>query len=346
MGGTGRGADVPPGEDCEPPHPPPRLDADLASVLVVEGQTATNTGTFSDDDPTHEVAITASVGEVTKTGASSGNWSWSLANAAPLGGRQVTITATDSQGASRTIAFDLTVTRPNGKVAFQSRRDGNWEIYTMNPDGTGQTNLTNNPADDIQPTFSPDGRKIAFTSHRDGNSEIYVMNADGSGQTNLTHHAASDFTPTFSPDGRKIAFASSRDGDNEIYVMNSDGAGLNQLTNNTASDYGPAFSPDGQKIAFTSLRDDPFGDVFVMNALDGTGQTNLTAAPDVIDEHPSYSPDGRKIAFTGTWLGRLAITTMNPDGSGQTRTYLRGGRRRPRFLPRRPEDSLHEPPRL
>jgi Tol biopolymer transport system component len=60
----------------------------------------------------------------------------------------------------------------------------------MNADGSGQINLTNNPADDGVPSWSPDGRRIAFVSNRDGNLEIYVMNADGSGVTRLTNNPA------------------------------------------------------------------------------------------------------------------------------------------------------------
>ena len=85
------------------------------------------------------------------------------------------------------------------RIAFASDRDGNWEIYIMNVDGSEQTRLTNNPADDLSHCFSPDGSKIAFTSDRDGNYEIYMMNADGSGQVKLTNNPAVDFGPCFSP---------------------------------------------------------------------------------------------------------------------------------------------------
>jgi dipeptidyl aminopeptidase/acylaminoacyl peptidase len=81
------------------------------------------------------------------------------------------------------------------KIAFNSDRDGNFEVYGMNADGTGQTNLTNNSAYDDWPKWSPDGTKMVFRSVRDGNSEIYVMNADGSNQTNLTNNSAEDVRP-------------------------------------------------------------------------------------------------------------------------------------------------------
>jgi TolB protein len=204
----------------------------------------------------------------------------------------------------------------NGKIAFASSRDGNFEIYVMNADGTGETNLTNNAATDSQPAFSPDGTKIAFMSARDGNDEIYVMNADGTGQTNLTNNAATDSQPAFSPDGTKIAFVSDRDGNDEIYVMNADGTGQTNLTNNAATDSEPAFSPDGTKIAFRSDRDSNF-EVYVMNA-DGTGQANLTNNA-AVDSNPAFSPDGTKIAFTSSRDGNSEIYVMNADGTIQAR---------------------------
>jgi Tol biopolymer transport system component len=85
------------------------------------------------------------------------------------------------------------------KIAFASIRDGNWEIYVMNTDGSEKTNLTNNPWDDWSPSWSPDGKKIAFMSSRDWNVEIYVMNTDGSEQINLTNNSSYDESPSWSP---------------------------------------------------------------------------------------------------------------------------------------------------
>ncbi len=175
----------------------------------------------------------------------------------------------------------------SGRIAFRSSRDGNAEIYVMNADGSGQIRLTDNPASDGSPAWSPDGTRIAFTSERDGNWEIYVMNADGNKQTRLTDNLAEDRYPAWSPDGTRIAFQSERDGNDEIYVMNDDGSDQTRLTDNPAPDIRGAWSPDGKRIAFYSYRDGNW-EIYVMNA-DGSAQTRLTTDP-ADDVAPAWSP--------------------------------------------------------
>ena len=79
-----------------------------------------------------------------------------------------------------------------------SDRDGNVEVYVMNPDGSGKRNLTRHPGFDSAPDWSPDARKIVFSTKREGNFEVYVMNVDGSGQRNLTRNPALDRFPVWS----------------------------------------------------------------------------------------------------------------------------------------------------
>jgi hypothetical protein len=74
---------------------------------------------------------------------------------------------------------------PRGAIGFMTRRDGNWEIYRIGSDGSGLARLTNDPANDGLPAWSPDGSAIAFVSDRDGSWAVWVMAADGSGQRKL-----------------------------------------------------------------------------------------------------------------------------------------------------------------
>ena len=103
------------------------------------------------------------------------------------------------------------------QIAFVSERDGNSEIYVINSDGSGLANLTNNPARDHAPAWSPDGSRIAFRSRRgEGSYNLYVMGADGSNPirlvTNASDDGSGDYTPHWSPDGSKILFNANREG--------------------------------------------------------------------------------------------------------------------------------------
>lgn len=202
------------------------------------------------------------------------------------------------------------------QIAFASLRDENWEIYVMNADGSDMTRLTDDPANDVGPNWSPDARRIAFASNRAGNFDIYVMNADGSEVTQLTDDPGDDFAPRWSPDGRKLAFYSERQSNVDIYVMNADGSEQTRLTGDRARDLSPTWSPDGVRIAFASDRERNF-DIFVMNA-DGSRQTRLTSDR-AVDTAPAWSPNGRELAFTSKRSGNWEIYTMNVDGTELTR---------------------------
>ena len=233
---------------------------------------------------------------------------------AMLAEAEATATAADAQAPTPPPAATNAV--PAGRLAFVSDRDGNEEIYAVNADGSGLARLTNNPAFDFGPSWSPGARRIAFVSDRDGNAEIYAMNADGSGLARLTDNPAYDFGPSWSPDGRRVAFVSDRDGNAEIYAMNADGSGLARLTDNPAYDFSPSWSPDGRRIAFASDRDGN-DEIYAMSA-DGSGVARLTDNP-AFDFSPSWSPDGRRVAFTSDRDGNHDIYAMNADGSGVAR---------------------------
>ena len=184
---------------------------------------------------------------------------------------------------------------PDGtKIAF-SRRVGGvggvFQIFTMNPDGTNQTRITNSPSNDTEPAWSPDGTQIAFARTLQSinpRSDIWVMTASGGGQTQITATlTANEGRPAWSPDGTQIAFHTDRDGNWEIYKMTSAGLSQTRLTNHAAQDKNPAWSPDGAMIAFGSLRNSPGSRIWIM-ATDGSNQTRIDPQ---FGDGPSYSKD-------------------------------------------------------
>jgi Tol biopolymer transport system component len=207
------------------------------------------------------------------------------------------------------------------RIAFQSARDTNFEIYTADANGGDLRNVTNHPAHDSEPAWSPDGHRMAFDSDRDegpGQFEIYVMNGDGTNITRVTNSPGPDGYPTWSPDGTRIAFISFRDGNSEIYVIAADGTGeARRLTRHPSDDVHPEWSPDGQTILFASNRTGDY-EVWRMRASDGGELSRLTDSPGA-DMNPAWSPDGGRIAFDSSRDGDKEIYVMNADGGEPVR---------------------------
>ena len=194
---------------------------------------------------------------------------------------------------------------PDGsKIAFVSNRDASvdatyansYDIYVTNADGTGEPiRITNQPGNESDLNWSPDGSKLLYVSTADtpafpnpgGDTEIYAMNPDGTGVVSrLTDNTAYDSTPDWSPDGKEIVFDSNRDGKRAIYKMNADGSGQAKVEYQLPCVYDP----------------DP----------DGGGCVGHSA--------PVWSPDGTKIAFLvniySSGYSWALVYTMNPDGTG------------------------------
>jgi Tol biopolymer transport system component len=239
---------------------------------------------------------------------------------------------TDAEGSFDRDTIKVTVTvKParctNCQIVFVSDRDGNPEIYSSNVDGSNIHRLTNNPATDEEPAWSPDGSHIAFISDRTGNPEVYIMNADGTNVVRKTFSGSYSQDPTWSPDGTKIAYSTVSNGSTNIWAVDVSSGSPSPLFEANGKDIQPSWSPDGTKIALVSdwFAYDFGYDIFTVNS-DGTNFTALTGnTTDQFDYmHPSWSPSGTKlaVAIIPDWIGGdyydTQVGIMNADGSGLT----------------------------
>lgn len=201
----------------------------------------------------------------------------------------------------------------NGKIAYASNEEteateeqpgnpeGDFELFTINPDGTGQEQLTENACTDTQPTWSPNGEFLLYASDQlivrqgeepedpdacEADLNIWLTNATGDFHVPLTRAPSTDQQPAWSSDGRRAVFSSNFtnpdrerniEGDFELFrmiVFRQDGSlgpgGFRQLTDNAANDIEPNWNPQAHEIAFASDRDGDY-EIFVLRPGRRTG---------------------------------------------------------------------------
>ena len=221
------------------------------------------------------------------------------------------------------------------KIVFTSRRDGNFEIYIMNPDGSDQTNLTQHRAKDSAPVWSPTGEQILFVSDRGGIEDLYLMDADGANVRQVFKKLIGREFPTWSPDGKALAYH--RFHTFSIYTASIDGEDETKV----ADGLWPAWSPNGSEIAFMAAKfvwgengnlQAPNVRVQIINPQTHVEDILLPGEIGMFD--PTWVPDSVQIAFF--WIGRFwigrqeightkGIYVVNQDGSGLRKIANGGG---------------------
>lgn len=300
IGGAFKGTDPAPTATRAQPSPAPTL-------------TAANSG--SDSSWFVAGGTVYEVGTAQPKPASSGTliWSFSGPYPSPIATRRPTATP----------AVTLTPpppTTPTGLIAFESTRDGNSEIYVVDVASGVQTNLTNNPAEDYAPVWSPDGNRIAFLSTRTGWLEIFAMNADGSGLVQVSHTFGRNiaYQPfiTWSPDGKHILAIGNRVWSGSDYhplgtldLLQSNGTKTVTLSKEEDRYYWmPAWSPDGKFVAVNLERQQGcyiYVGQFINQQLD-LRSTNEPCGPLFV-----WLPDSGGLLFTSGYN----FFTFKPDGS-------------------------------
>ncbi len=219
--------------------------------------------------------------------------------------------------ASETKTADNSLLAENRLLAFTSDQNGNFEIYTMHTDGTRLINLTNNPARDVNPFWSPDSQRIAFESDRDGFTQIYLMDANGSNIIQLTKDKADHSLPRnidggsnpWSPYGSKLLYLQQKPEDETIWLLYSIdintkaktllASGRIQLSN-------LSWSPDGNFVGYvlndSATPKETFAPGINVVKADSTNNfaINEILSPKESLNYPFYnwSQDGQSIFFT------------------------------------------------
>ncbi len=218
-------------------------------------------------------------------------------------------------------------------IVFESDRDGDSEIFLMNPDGSNVRQLTSNDNFDGLPTWSPDGKKIYFVSDRDGSLQIFAMNPDGFDVQQITYDVKKEpyFGYSWSTDGKTIGYWDQPGGRNTFMVIEPDGTLiLNSSTLeieeqieelDTSVYWADELSPDGSEKYFANDDDGDY-EIFV-SEVDGSNVRQLTNN-NHHDQYPRLSPDGKKIVFYSDRYGDNEIFVMETNGANLISTTQQG----------------------
>ena len=213
-------------------------------------------------------------------------------------------TATAIPAASPTFTPGASDAELAGRIVFVSFRDGDQELYLMSADGSELTNLTNDPADDFDPDWSPNGEQIAFVSKRIREEvHIFVMDADGGNVRQITVEASGGLAPRWSNGGDKIVFSrgaglvvADANGENQLVVLDAEAGDGEEPCR--AGAFAGGWSPDDSKIVYYTANIVTQEGQLCTVTSDGSQEVEvLVSGPANYNVEPVWSPDGRYVAY-------------------------------------------------
>ena len=238
--------------------------------------------------------------------------------------RQVTFAA---EGAD----FDPDIDPTGTLLAYASTQHrATADLYIKRISGTAVMQLTNDPANDVMPTFSPDGKRVAFASDRTGNWDIYMVDITGGQAVQLTNDTTHDLYPSFSPDGKQLVYCThgAQSGQWELVVIEVENPAVKRFIG-----YGlfPDWSPQDNRILFQRARErgTRWFSIWTVDLVNGEGvrPTEIAVSSNAATITPTWSPDAKHIAFstivdpdsdTSTRPTQADIWIINSDGSGRS----------------------------
>jgi TolB protein len=200
----------------------------------------------------------------------------------------------------------------DGRMLYSSSQRENRDIWIVNADGSGQKQLTFDPAGDLYPSASPDGRYIVFLSNRGNRWSIWRMNPDGSNAIELARTDAESPAPRVSPDSRWVFYSANTTGKQIVWKISIDGGTPTQL--NGQEMYSLSVSPDGQLIAYYHRPPEFNAPVQVHIVFAETGAVIKTLPVLGDGNRLSWSPDGKEIDYVETREGVSNLMRMPLDG--------------------------------
>jgi Tol biopolymer transport system component len=200
---------------------------------------------------------------------------------------------------------------PDGKkIVFYSDREGNFDIYTVHPDGSSLKSITDTPYNKYVPRFSPDGQKICYIADEEGYTDVYVIDADGSEKRQIVKNGAENYNAIWGADPETIIYVSNEKENFDIYSIGLDGTGKKQLSDDEYFAENLSLSPDGRNLLYAAGKID--STVFEIFTLD-----LWTLEIAVLTDNMSYSRlplwalNGRKIVYVADHLGFTDIFFMD-----------------------------------